>query len=228
LPHERGRPGPAAEPARRAAGNGRTPQRSDAPSPGCTYAGAPFPRLGAVARHGKLLFLVGGLTKVGKRLAWYSGTPQTEVYRMPTVNPRVNVTLSPSLDSLVARMAALQRVSKSQVLRELLEAAEPALQRAAALMEAASKAHAGVLGELARGLERAQAKAEADLSDSLERMDRVTADLVTVAQTVRGRRPRTGAAPASEVVPVPRKVAEAPPDPPASKRGVKSPRRGVL
>ena len=75
---------------------------------------------------------------------------------MPTVNPRINVTLSPSLDLLVVRLAAMQRMSKAQVLRELLEAAEPALQRAVTLMEAASKAAPGVLSGLRDSLSRAQ------------------------------------------------------------------------
>ena len=44
---------------------------------------------------------------------------------MPTLNPRINVTLAPSSDSLVQRLATFQGVSKSQVLRELLDAAEP-------------------------------------------------------------------------------------------------------
>ena len=56
---------------------------------------------------------------------------------MPTVHPRVTVTLSPSLSDLVSALARSQRVSRSQVLRELLEAAEPGLQRVVKMMEAA-------------------------------------------------------------------------------------------
>lgn len=109
---------------------------------------------------------------------------------MPTPNPRTNVTLSPSLDLLVVRLAAMQRVSKSQVLRELLEAAEPALQRAVILMEAASKSTEGVLSGLRDSLTRAQDKAEADLAVHLHGLDSVTKDLVDQAQEVRGKRPR--------------------------------------
>ena len=36
---------------------------------------------------------------------------------MPTVNPRINVTLSPSLFGMVDELAKHQRVSKSMVLR---------------------------------------------------------------------------------------------------------------
>ena len=56
---------------------------------------------------------------------------------MPTVNPRINVTLSPSLFGMVDELAKHQRVSKSMVLRELLEASEPALAQVVAMLKAA-------------------------------------------------------------------------------------------
>lgn len=107
---------------------------------------------------------------------------------MPTINPRVNVTLSPSLDALVGRLAALQRVSKSNVLRELLETAAPALSRAVALMEAAARSKPEVLSGLARSLDQSQNKAEAILDDLLGQVDNAS-DLVGQAEAVRGKRP---------------------------------------
>lgn len=107
---------------------------------------------------------------------------------MPTQNPRVNVTLSPSLDLLVSRLARHQNQSKSQVLRELLEAAEPALQRAVSLMDAASKASAEVRTGLARSMERAQDSVEDALAVVLHRLD-AGADLLTAAEAVKGRKP---------------------------------------
>ena len=134
---------------------------------------------------------------------------------MPTVNPRVNVTLPPSLDLLVGRMAAHQRCSKSQVLRELLEAAEPALQRAVALMDAASQAAGAVKQGLAKSLDQAQSEAEKHAATMLARMEGITGDLVAQAEVIRERRPARKAEP--------RSGRRAPSDPPASKRGVKSP-----
>lgn len=143
---------------------------------------------------------------------------------MPTVNPRVNVTLSPSLDALVQRFAQLQRRSKSQVLRELLEAAEPALQRAVALMDAASRAGPEVMAGLSDSLLRAQERVEDALAGSLARIDD-RADLVRQAEAVRGRAPagargataeRTGRQPGGSGVG----------NPPSSNRGVRSSDRG--
>lgn len=138
---------------------------------------------------------------------------------MPTLNPRVQVTLSPSLDTLVRRLAVHQRASKSQVLRELLEAAEPALQRAVALMDASSKAAAEVKAGLARRLSSTQDDAEDAAAVLLSRMDRLSSDLVAQAEAVRPRRPARAAQAAGQA------ASGAPGrggNPPASNRGVKS------
>lgn len=137
---------------------------------------------------------------------------------MPTSNPRVNVTLSPSLDTLVQRLATLQGVSKSHVLRELVETAEPGLQRVVALMDAANAAGQEMRNTLRRSLGEAVGGAEVAMHKALRGLDTATADLVAQAEAVRGRRPGRGGAAARPVV-VPR-------DPPASNRGVKSRKAG--
>jgi len=131
---------------------------------------------------------------------------------MPTLNPRVNVTLSPSLDSLVSRLAALERVSKSMVLRELLETAEPSLVHAVALMEAAQGASANARKALAKDLDKTIKAAEGLSELVIQNLSHNTQDLVTTAQEVRGRRPARRV-PASH---------NQPKRPPSSNRGVKS------
>jgi len=146
---------------------------------------------------------------------------------MPTANPRVNVTLSPSLDALVARLAGLERVSKSMVLRELLEAAEPALTQAVALMEAAKGASANARKNLANDLDTGIKAAEGTSQMMLQNMALHTRDLVSEAQSVKGRRPSRSARVASPVaVPIvnPRARSSSsagPKRPPSSNRGVK-------
>ena len=140
---------------------------------------------------------------------------------MPTTNPRINVTLSPSTDQLVLRLAQFQRVSKSQVLRELLEAAEPALQRAVALMDAASNATSAVRDGLAKSLDREQAQFEKNMRSHLAAADSMTADLVSQAQAIRGRRPVAAKRSRDDVSGSP-----GPKNPPPSNRGVKSPVKG--
>jgi hypothetical protein len=147
---------------------------------------------------------------------------------MPTLNPRINVTLSPSLDSLVSRLAVLERVSKSMVLRELLEAAEPSLVHAVALMEAAQGAGAKARKNLVRDLESGIKAVEGTSELMLQNMANHTRDLVSEAQEVKGRRPARGRRGAPPVTaPVPRSAGRAKAvvlaaRPPSSNRGVKS------
>lgn len=140
---------------------------------------------------------------------------------MPTANPRVNVTLPPALDVLVSRLAVHRSVSKSQVLRELLEAAEPALQRAVALMDAASRAAPEVLSGLADSMMRAQERIEDVLAGSMHRLEH--ADLVTKAEAVKGRRVgrATDARGSSAAGGRPERAPGAG-NPPSSNRGVRS------
>lgn len=147
---------------------------------------------------------------------------------MPTVNPRINVTLSPSLDSLVSRLSVLERVSKSTVLRELLETAEPALLQAVALMEAAQGASAVARKNLAHDLCESVKAAEETSSLMLQRLATQTRDMVDEAEQIRGRRPASGQAAGLHGVDsapdlplasgAPKQVI----GPPSSKRGVKS------
>lgn len=152
---------------------------------------------------------------------------------MPTANPRINVTLSVSLDALVGQLAGYTRVSKSQVLRELLEEAEPALHRVVALMEATAKATQGAKEQLARRLDKNIEDAEDAAAVHLDRLGRMTRDLVSQAEAIRGKRPARRLARAE----VGADQATAPPallasaivravkNPPASNRGVKSTNR---
>lgn len=149
---------------------------------------------------------------------------------MPTNNPRVNVTLSPSLDILVSRLAALERVSKSMVLRELLEAAQPALQAAVALMDAAEGAGTEARKRIATDMQMTIDAAAGVQYLALQVASNSTRDIVAEAEEIRGRRPSrqsrdsgaVGAACASEKAPKKSKR------PPSSNRGVKSTQIGGL
>lgn len=151
---------------------------------------------------------------LGYDAAFTTGCPMT------TTSPRVHVSLSPSLFALVSAMGSAQRISHSQVLRDLLEAAEPALRRVVLMMQAAERAkgslHEGFAHQLASSLE----VLEAELAKQVAMVDGVTDDLVTMAQRVEGKRP--GRARVSE-----RGAGGSVQNPPPSNRGVKSPKPGT-
>lgn len=147
---------------------------------------------------------------------------------MPTVNPRVNVTLSPSLHTIVAQLAKHQRVSKSTVLREFLMAVEPTLQQAVALLDAADRVTSSARVDFARDMEKGLAETRKQLDVALQKAAGLTRDLVAEGEAIRGRKPARkqsalvapASAPARRVV---RKNAAATrQDPPTSNRGVKS------
>jgi hypothetical protein len=147
---------------------------------------------------------------------------------MPTLNPRVNVTLSPSLDSLVGQFAGLQRVSKSTVLRELLETVEPSLRQVVALMEAAKVANAKTRMTIADDMETAVKAAEGVQSLMMSVAAHHTRDMVQEAEAVQGRRPTRAAQAAALATAAGRRPAERSTSPkrvkrpPLSNRGVKS------
>jgi hypothetical protein len=136
------------------------------------------------------------------------------------LNPRINVTLSPSLDMLVGRLASFERVSKSMVLRELLEAAEPSLRQAVALMEAAQGAGVKARQNMADDLQKTLKAAESVSVKVHESLASQTRDLVAEAETIRGRRPPRAKPKAAvgALGPDVRKSGR----PPISNRGVKS------
>lgn len=147
---------------------------------------------------------------------------------MPTVNPRINVTLSPSLFGMVDELAKHQRVSKSMVLRELLEASEPALAQVVAMLKAAESMTEAARKRLLQDMDSTITSMEMKKDQALALAAGMTADLVAQAEAIKGRRPGRqlarkrsagGLAVGTSAV---GDQSPAPIRPPSSNRGVKS------
>lgn len=67
---------------------------------------------------------------------------------MPTIKPRVQVTLEPETHAVIERLADLQGRTRGAVIADLLDSIVPALSRTVALLEAAKEAP----NEVKRGL----------------------------------------------------------------------------
>lgn len=144
---------------------------------------------------------------------------------MPTVNPRINVTLSPSLFGMVDELAKHQRVSKSMVLRELLEASEPALAQVVAMLKAAESMTEAARKRLLQDMDSTITSMEMKKDQALALAAGMTSDLVAQAESIRGRRPGVGkrsAARSRTAAPVSSSSAHGGKRPPSSNRGVKS------
>jgi hypothetical protein len=144
---------------------------------------------------------------------------------MPTVNPRINVTLSPSLYSMVEELAKHQRVSKSMVLRELLEASEPALAQIVVMLKAAESMTDAAKKRLLQDMDSSLASMEQKKEQALSLAAGITADLVAQAEAIKGRRPGVGKRSAARPGPSPASPSSSVHGgkrPPSSNRGVKS------
>lgn len=147
---------------------------------------------------------------------------------MPTLNPRINVTLSPSLYAMVGELAKHQRVSRSMVLRELLEASEPALSQVVAMLKAAADMGDAARQRLQQDMGETITNLESKSQQALALAAGVTADLVAQAEAIRGRRPARQPARKRSAGGLPGRSSAAvvdhqrPGRPPSSNRGVKS------
>ena len=135
---------------------------------------------------------------------------------MPTLNPRVSVTLRPELAAIFKRLSELTGNSQSALIGDLLEGSSEVFERMVRLLEAAERLKAeglAVPAELKRGLDEAQARMEDQLGLAFEAFDAGGAPLLKAAEKV-GRRSGRRHRPAEDVDPA------AAPSTPLSNRGV--------
>jgi len=94
---------------------------------------------------------------------------------MPTNKPRITITLSDRQHRLLENMAEVQGVSMSSIVVELLETAEPVLERVLEMLEAAKKAPQAALKELKRSLDLAESQVGRLQSEAFGQLDLLVA-----------------------------------------------------
>jgi hypothetical protein len=114
---------------------------------------------------------------------------------MPAKNPRLTITLQPSLAAQLRKLSELTGNSQSGLIGELLEGSGPVFDRLIQVLEAAQTAKSSMRGKLADDMERAQTKMEGALGMVLEGFDDITGSLLDEAEAVtrRGRGSASGA-----------------------------------
>jgi len=105
-------------------------------------------------------------------------------------NPRITVTLTPSLNLLLDRLSLASGNSKSGLIAELLEESEPVFNRVLVVLEAAERVKSQMQLSVKDGLLDAQQKLEAQLGLTLEEFEK-TGDLFAEIEQV-ARRSRKG------------------------------------
>ena len=82
---------------------------------------------------------------------------------MPAKNPRLTITLQPSLAAQLRKLSELTGNSQSALIGDLLEGTGPVFDRMIQVLEAAKSAKESIRGKLADDMEHAQAKMEGAL-----------------------------------------------------------------
>ena len=112
---------------------------------------------------------------------------------MPAKNPRLTITLQPSLAAQLRKLSELTGNSQSGLIGELLEGSGPVFDRLIQVLEAAQTAKESMRGKLTEDMEAAQAKVENAFGMALEGFDQITGSLLDEAEAVT-RRARKGPA----------------------------------
>lgn len=101
---------------------------------------------------------------------------------MPTVNPRITITITPQTHAVLQRISALSGNSMSAIVGDLLEESHPVFERMVRLLDAAAKINHSAKEEKARiseSLVEAHRTLEKSLGLSLDSTDETTSHLAS-------------------------------------------------
>jgi hypothetical protein len=106
---------------------------------------------------------------------------------MPAKNPRLTITLQPSLAAQLRRLSELTGNSQSALISELLDGSAPIFDKMISVLSAADEVKQSFKGSMVADLARAQETVERQLGLSLEAMDVATKPLLDEAERVKRR-----------------------------------------
>lgn len=137
---------------------------------------------------------------------------------MTTKNPRLTITLKPTLAAQLRKLSQLTGNSQSSLISELLDGSAQVFDRMIIILAAAESAKASLRGHLVSDMEQAQAKVEKQLGLALDEFDRASQPLLDEFEEIerRGRKRAERVAKATA-----RTLPDAKPTP-LSNRGVRS------
>ena len=113
------------------------------------------------------------------------------MHRMPTENPRITITLTPSTHSLLRELSSLTGNSMSSTVGELLSGNEPVFERIVTVLRAAKEVQREGKESMMEALTKAQGRIEKQLGLALEAMDDGAKPVLAKAEEIR-RRGRRG------------------------------------
>lgn len=135
-----------------------------------------------------------------------------------TKNPRLTITISPSLAAQLRKLSELSGNSQSSVIADLLDGSGPIFERLIAVLTAAKAATESMKGKLSNDMLEAQRRVEKHLGVVLEEFGTATQPLLDNFEEIQ-HRARRGSPQASAA---PARTLPAPLPTPLSNRGVRS------
>lgn len=112
---------------------------------------------------------------------------------MPATNPRISVTVTPSVEAVLSRLSVATGQSKSSFIAELLESSMPVLERMATVIEAAKEAKDTLKSQTVKDMEEAESRLHEILGVTLDIFDESTAPILKEAERVQRRATRSQA-----------------------------------
>jgi len=110
---------------------------------------------------------------------------------MPTINPRITVTLTPTLHARLRRLSELTGNSQSALVSDLLDGSGPIFDRTIRVLEAAQDAKEEMKGKLSADLAVAQAKLERQMGLMLDVFDSASGNLLDEVEAIKRRARRS-------------------------------------
>ena len=109
---------------------------------------------------------------------------------MPTINPRITVTLTPDQHLLLREMARLTNTSQSALIGEILTELTPVWSKMRTLLMAAEQARGAINDSFIHDMDAAQAKVEEQLGLTIAALDEFQLPLLELSQKVERRKGR--------------------------------------
>jgi hypothetical protein len=103
---------------------------------------------------------------------------------MPTPNPRISITLKPSLAAVLKELSTLAGNSQSAIVADLLETSQPVFEKMVMVLRASATVREAAKEDMRQGLERAQGRLEQQLGLISDEFDAVTRPVLEAAERI--------------------------------------------
>lgn len=113
---------------------------------------------------------------------------------MPTLNPRISVTLKPSTDAILRRLSAITGNSKSSLVSDILEQSENLFEKIVLTLEAAEKVKSSLASDALDGFEKGHARLQEQLGMAMDLFDTASKPILDHAESIDRRSARVSGA----------------------------------